>query len=73
MPRENRLSFVIHPNPVNTDTDGAIESVRINGVFVKGRSTVHQSLTTTGVQRVIHSKSTLSSEDALQYAVEKSR
>ena len=29
---ENRLRFVIRSNPVNTDTEGATESVRINRV-----------------------------------------
>ena len=31
---ENRLRFVIRSNPVNTDTEGVIESARIDGVFV---------------------------------------
>ena len=70
---ENRLRFVIRSNPVNTDTEGATESVRFNRVPVKQRSTVHQSLTTTGIETVSLRKSTLWPDEDLQYAVERSR
>ena len=72
---KNRLRFGLQANRVNTDTKGAIESVRINEVSVKRGSTVTRIINNHGggVQTVSLSKSTLSPDEDLEYAVEKSR